>query len=94
MLMNKTKCRYFYNLRYEFYFNKKFQFDWEKFPSTSKGIKNPIKRAFFQCYVWQHASFVPDISVNLTDYGFIKDGDMGLIPLMIGGSNNFSIPCM
>ena len=86
----------FDDLRYEVYQDKKFKFDLEKFPPTNKTIKEHIKRAYFQCHLWQHASYIPSITLNPLEYGYVKDEDGKLMPIVSTESNlpgDFPMPC-
>ena len=58
-ISSKSELDNFDDIRYETYHDKKFRFDLERFPPTSETIKEHIKHAYFQCHLWQHASFVP-----------------------------------
>ena len=72
----------FDDLRYEVYHDKKFKFDLVKFPPTSKTIKEHIKRAYFQCHLWQHASYIPSITLNPLEYGYVEDEDGKLMSIV------------
>ena len=60
-LSPSSKCTHFDDLRYDVYHDKKFQFDLEKFLVTSESMMLHIRRAYFQIYLWQYASFVDQI---------------------------------
>ena len=90
-----SKCTHFDDLRYNVYYEKKFQFDLEKFLATSESIKQHIQRAYFQAYFWQHASFVDQISLIPEEYGHVED-EIGQSSLVILSAsrlpNDFPVP--
>ena len=60
----------FDELRYELYHSNGVKFDLEKLLPTSTS-----KRAYYQCYVWINATFLPNIDIDALEYGYLlKDG--------------------
>ena len=95
-ISQKCNLDCFDDLRYEIYDDKKFQFDMEKFPPTSKSIKQHIRRAYLQSHLWLHASFVEDITLNPLEYGYVEEDEEQLIPVVVSRSHipdDFPVPC-
>ena len=86
-LSPSSKSTHFDDLRYNVYHDKKFQFDLEKFPSTSESMKLHIQRAYFQAYLWKRASFADQISLIPEEYGNVEDEIGQLRPLIVSASN-------
>ena len=75
---------------------KKFQFYLEKSLAASESMMQHIWRAYFQAYLWQHASFVDQISLIPEEYGYVEDEKGHLRPLIMSASklpNDFLVPC-
>ena len=89
------KCTHFDDLRYDVYHEKKFHFDLEKFPATSESMKQHIRRAYFQAYLWQHALFVDQILLIPEEYGYVEDEIGQFKPLIMSAPklpNDFPVP--
>ena len=50
-------------------------------------MKLHIRRAQFQAYLWNHASFVDQISLIPEEYGNVEDEIGQLRPLIVSASN-------
>ena len=57
------------------YHTKHHQFDLERFPPTSACTKQYILRAYLQCYMWLHVSFIEDIQL---DNGYMLADDIAI----------------
>ena len=62
--------------------NRFFESNSKKLPPTSSSIHIHIKRAFLQCYLWLHASFVESIEINPEDYEYQLTKDYMLVPII------------
>ena len=90
----RSICTHFDHLRYEIHHKKKFQFDLEKYPATSENMKQHILYAYFQAFLWQHASFVDQISLISEEYGYVEDEKEQLRPFRVSASklpNDFPV---
>ena len=61
----------FDELRYKLYHTNSVKFDLEKLPPTSTSIDKHMKRAYYQCYVWMNAAFLPKIDIDPLEYGYL-----------------------
>ena len=68
-ILSNCSINSFDQLRHETYCDKKFNFNLEKFSPTSESIRQHIKRAHLQCYLWFHSSFSADDKLNPFEYG-------------------------
>ena len=74
-ISNKSGAETFDELRFKLYHSNSVKFDLEKLLLTLISIENHIKRAYYQCYVWMNAAFLPNIDINSLEYRYIlKDG--------------------
>ena len=86
----------FDELRHDSCYDKKFNFNLEKFPPTKESIRQHIKGAHLQCYLWLHSAFFADIKLNPLEYGYVEDDNEQLIPRIISGNHvldGFPLPC-
>ena len=95
-LSSSDEIHHFDQLRNEIYHKKQNQFNIEKFPPSTSSIEQHIKRAYLQSYLWFHAPFVANITLDPLLFGYEFDEDGCLLPISVGQSKipeDFPIPC-
>ena len=93
-ISNKSGAETFDELRFKLYHSNSVKFDLQKLPPTSTSIEKHIKRAYYQCYVWMNAAFLPNIDIDPLEYGYLlKDGKFLPDTECQELPDDFPIPC-
>lgn len=79
----KSKDCSFDDLLYEVYHDTTFS-------STTENIKQHIRCACFQTFLWQHASFVDQITLTPQKYGYVDD-EIGQLRVLIESATKFLV---
>ena len=85
----------FDDLMVEIYHKNSLKFDIKRFPSSSNAVREHIKRAYIQCYIWINASNIETIELDPINYG-CRLNDRDLEPVIVSKPpipNDFPEPC-
>lgn len=75
----KSEAMTFYELRYDKYHSKAFNFDLKKLLPTSGSIYKHIKRVYYQCCIWNRTSSNESMFLDPSYYGYPLDDNETLI---------------